>query len=230
MKSVRHVVIDKNGGEQVSFNPTGHMVLFAIEKAKAPGEGDPELARRAGISPSQPAAWAKKYGTMYLAWLEEFIEASHFSRQAEVLEAVGMIHATQGQYAYWKDLAKKHGVIADEVKEVRVTLNTDFNIVLAQGDLADARRRILQEVRGLGEPGKPRVVDVTPPKDTTSPEGAGSGAGDMQGRSVALPPPLVRDGGQPERGTPVPAVSKRDTPPGTNKVLAKRAVPSRTKK
>lgn len=230
MKPCKEVIIGKSGEETVRFNPSARMVLFAIEKSKAPGDGDGELARRAGIDSETPRMWAKKYGQLYVEWLDEFVETAGFSREAEVLEAVGMLHATQGNYQFWSQMAKKHGVIADEVKEVRVTLNTDFNIVLAQGDLADARRRILQEVRGLGDPGKPRVVDVTPPKDAAGTQGAGSGAGDMQGRSMALSPPLVRDRGQPERGTPVSAVPQRDTPPSTDKVLAKRAVPSRSKK
>lgn len=228
MKPAKEVIIGKSGEETIRMNPTAHMILFAMEKAKAPGDSDTEVAKRAGITPSSPSKWAKKYGTLYLEWLDEFIETAFYSKQAEVLEAVGMIHATQGSYQHWRDMSKKHGVIAEDVKEVRVTLNTDFNIVLAQGDLADARRRILQEVRGLGEPGKPRVVDVTPSKDASSPEGSGNRAGNLQGGSLALPDSLGGDGRQSERGTPIPALPERHTPTGVDKILAKRAVPPRT--
>lgn len=195
MKPVVERIIDKNGGETTRFHATGQMFLFAMEKAKAPGEGDGELAKRAGIPSGSPRKWAQKYGSLYLEWLDEFVEATHFSRQAEVLEAVGMVNATQGDHKFWKDMAKKHGVISEETKDIRVTINTDFNVILAQGDLADARRRILQEVRGLGNEGEPGVVDITPSEDTSSPESTGGGAGNLQGRPMALPTPLGRNRG-----------------------------------
>lgn len=164
MKRTRHVITDKNGNEQVEFVPTGHMIVFAIEKAKSPGDSDHAIAERAGMKGSNPSTWAKKYGVMYLEWLEEFIETSHFSKQAEVLEAVGMVHATQGSYSFWKDMARKHGVIADEQKEVKVTISTDFSqVLMAVGNNFEAAKaKMLADLRGVKDTKKTIEVEAIP--------------------------------------------------------------------
>jgi len=225
MKPVKHITYDKNGEEQVFFNASPRMILFAIEKSKAPGEADGTLAKRAGIDPSLPCKWASKYGQLYLNWLEEFVDTNVGDRQAEVLEAVGMIQATQlNGYSFWKDMAKKHGVIKDDAKVQNIVINTDFSQILI-GDPVEARRRILQETRGLVIP---TGLGVAPPPGVGQHQGAGSGTGDLQERPVEIFDALDSDGRRPEQGAPVPVVSKQTTPSGNNRVLGKRKISRRT--
>lgn len=171
MKRTLHETTTKDGDKEITFFPTAHMILFANEKAKNLTRGDPDIAREAGIDPSLPGGWARKYGSYYLTWLEEFIEASAFSKQAEVLEAVGMIHATQGSYSFWKDMARKHGVIADEIKQQNITINTDFSQILLGNSAEAARDIILAEVMGIkkGAPIEANAVVVTPDEKIARP-------------------------------------------------------------
>lgn len=224
MKPVRELIIGKSGEETIRFNPTGHQILFAIEKAKAPGESDYELAKRAGVDAANPSKWAKKYGQLYLEWLEEFVEASHFSKQAEILEAVGMVHATQGQYSYWKDMARKHGVIQDEAKTLALTVNTDFTQILI-GDPLEARRRILQEARGVVVQGGVGVAAPSGIGEQTSP---GSGAGNVQDGPVEVLNALDTNRRQSEFRESVPVIPAKTSPSGSNRILAKRKIPPST--
>lgn len=207
MKRVRHVVFDKNGEEHEQFNPTPRMIIFAAEKSKNPEMGDPDIARLAGLDPASPGMWVRKYGALYLTWLEECIEATAFGKEAQVLEMVGMIEASQGAFSFWKEMARKHGVIQDEVKELTVQVNTNFTTILAGESAQDARRRLLQEIRGLGNGGKPVVVDVTPSENTASPTSTGDRASNVQGGPVALPAALGSNRRRTKRREPIPGVS-----------------------
>lgn len=224
MKSVIHTVIGKSGEEITEFLPTPKMILFAIEKAKAPDESDAELARRSGSNPNMPNAWARKYGELYKVWLDEFVEGASFSRESEVLELVGMIQASQGNFSFWKEMARKHGVIKDEVKELSLTINTDFSQILV-GDPNEARRRILLETRGVVVPTRPGVAA---PTGIGQQEGAGSGAGDVLQKPMEIPNTLDSDGRQPEQGKSVSVVPKQNPPSGSRRILANRKIPSST--
>lgn len=151
MKPIREVVTNKNGDEEVRFHPSARMLLFAMKKAENQAESDTEVARIAGIDPQLPNRWASKYGTLYLEWLEEFVDSTPMGNEAALLERVGMIQALQSNnYSFWKDLAKKYGVIKEEVGNLSITLNTDFTAVLVEGSPERARERILREVMGVG--------------------------------------------------------------------------------
>ena len=206
------------------------MELFALKKAVNPEMGDGDIARLAKIDPQAPGRWAKKYGSYYLSWLEEFLEQYVEDDHAKLLDMVGMTRARQGNFQFWDRMAKKHGVIADEPKEMKVTLNTNFEVILQGGDLADARRRILQEVRGLGDARAIEVVSAPARELGGGVEGSGGGAGDLPTGPLALPAPLGRDGGRSEREGAVSAVSKRPSLAGSDPRLGKRAVPPGAKK
>lgn len=154
---------------------------------------------------------------MYLDWLDSAVDGECGQEDAAVLERVGMINATQkGGYSYWKDMARKHGVIKDEVKETKVTINTDFTAILAMGDLDAARRRILQELRGVEFEGGSGVVDVTPIREL---EGARSGTSQVQEGSMVLAHPLGSDRGRSEQGASLPALSQQDSPASSYSIL-----------
>lgn len=160
MKPVLEVVKDKNGEETIHFNPTPLMQLFAIEKAKNPGLGDREVAEHAGIDPQNPGRWACKYGSHYLTWLEEATESAVVGKEAVLLERVGMMQALQrNNYSYWKDLAKKYGVIKEEVKEQNLTI-VDFGGA-SFADLEGLRSQILREVMGVGSASEAIAVEAT---------------------------------------------------------------------
>lgn len=212
MKPVVERVIDKNGDETTRFHPTGSMLLFAMKKAEFPGLGDGEVSERAGIDPQLPGRWAKKYGTLYLEWLEEFCEQTPFGQDAALLERVGMVQAIQSNnFSYWKEMAKVKGVIKEEAAPTHLTINTDFSAVFI-GDFNDARRKILEAYRGVVNPGGSRVVDAPVERLEDGAQGPGAGTSPLQAGSVEVAHPLGEDRGHPEQGIPVPAVPRKSTP------------------
>lgn len=224
MKPILQTVIDKNGKEEQQFSPSPKMILYSIYKGRNPAKTEQEVCELAGLDSQLPGRWSRKYGSYYTDWLDEAIDGECGQDAALVLERVGMIQATQkGNYQYWRDLARKHGVIQDEVKPAQITINTDFTAILAMGDLNAARTRILQELRGVGIPAGSRVVDVTPVGEH---KGPGTRASEVQGRSMALPNSLGSNRGRPEQGSSLPALSQQDTSPSAYDILDEGAVPS----
>lgn len=193
------------------------MILFSIFKAENPGKSEDELCELAGIDPQLPSRWARKYGTLYLEWLDEAEDQSVLD-DAKVLERVGMMQAVQpGNYQYWRDMAKSKGVIKEEVREQKITINTDFSaILLAGGSFDEARARILETHRGMGNA---IGSGMAAPPRVGEPEGAGVGARPLQARPVALAHALGADGGRAEQREPLPAVPEQDTFAGSYVVL-----------
>lgn len=225
MRKVLEKVVDKNGATTIRFSPTAHMRIFAMEKAKNPGAGDRDVCREAGLDPQCAEKWAERYGSHYLEWLEEFIEQTPSGKEAALLERVGMVQALEpGNFQYWRELARTHGVIKEEVREQKITINTDFSQILIAGeDFEDARRRILQKYRGVVDAREPRVVDVTRKREQASP---GDGTGDLQKEPLALDHALGEDGGHAKQGEPVSALSGKNSPPSHRRNLGKRKIPS----
>jgi len=214
VKPVLERVLDKNGEESVHFHPTARMQLFAIKKSESPGLGDGDIAKEMNIDPQLPRRWAERYGRHYLEWLEEYVESNVTGNEALVLERVGMVQAVQrNNYSFWRDMAKKHGVIKEEVKDTtHITINTDFSHIFVGADFNDARRKILDAYRGLGNKTGPGVVDVAHERLQICEGREDSGVGSMQDGPVEVVNPLGEDRGHAEQGEPVPAVPRKSTP------------------
>ena len=105
MKPVLREVIDKNGGSEMVFTPTAKMILYSIMRAKNPGADNAEVCRQAGCAPDMPGRWAGKYGSHFTNWLEEALDAQ-VDDDAAVLERIGMIEASQGNFTFWKEMAR----------------------------------------------------------------------------------------------------------------------------
>lgn len=189
MKPVIDKALSKDGEIIVRFHPSARMILFAQMKAKYSNKSDTAICRELDISPNLPGTWRKKYGSLYTEWLDEF-QDNYTEKKAELLEAVGMVNATQGNFQFWRELARTHNVIKDEVKTQHLTINTDFSAILI-GDLDEARKRILQEVRGVAIEDGSRMANRTVEEQHQGPRDR---AGDVQEVSVEIPNTLDSNG------------------------------------
>lgn len=232
MKPVIEEVIDKNQNTITRFNPLGTMILFAAAKARNPDMSDLEIFNELGTKTNLHKQWVKRYGEHYQNWLEEFVDGQTY-RKSELLEIVGMSQAIQpGNYQYWRDMAKTHGVIRDEPKtSTTINVNTDFSQVHnGTESFEDARRRLLSELRGVDYKGGSRVVDAVGIPIPTGREGEGDRACRMQEEPLAMANPLGEDRGCSEQGVPIPAIPERPTPTSDDPLLGKRTKPTRAKK
>lgn len=221
MKPVIQTIIDKNGAEEIRFNPTAQMVLYSIHRGKNPGMSTSEVCALAGINPGLPGKWSAKFGSYFTNWLEEAIDF-HVDDDAAVLERVGMIHAAQGNYNFWKDMARTKGVIKEEAPKRSLTINTDFSQVLIAvgGDFNAARSRLLSAHRGVADAGEPGLVSAPSSNGSGVGSGAGNRAGELQKRSMEIPDALDTDGGRAEQREPVPALSEQAPLTGSYEDLA----------
>lgn len=217
MKPVLQTVIDKNGNSEQVFRPTAKMILYSIYRAENPGAGTSEVCRMAGVDPVMPGRWAAKYGSHFMNWIEEALDAQT-NDDAKVLERVGMIQASQGNFQFWREMARTKGVIKEEQPKRGITLNTDFTVVLAAvgGNFDAARQQILSAHRGVEYKGEPGVVVVASGGQRNS---AGDGASAVQGQPVAVPNALGTNGGCTKQRKPVPAISEQDASPSSDPVL-----------
>jgi len=218
VKQALRVVIDKNGAQETIFQPTGLMMQFGIMKARDQAASDFQICQRLDINFSTFSRWRTKYGSYFTDWLEEFIEMQMGDHSA-LLEAKGMEMALQdGNFQYWREMARTKGVIKDDVKPASITINTDFTAIIAAagGDLNAARARILQETRGLAQPGAAVVAPPAPQREQASPAARAS---DVQGGSLEVDNSLGEDRGHPEQGEPIPAVPRRHAPSSNYVVL-----------
>lgn len=217
MKPVLRTVIDKNGGEETVFAPTAQMILYSIYRAENPGMGTSEVCKMAGIAPSMPGKWAAKYSHHFMNWIEEALDAN-VNDDAKVLERIGMINATQGNFQFWREMARTKGVIKEEAPKRGLTLNTDFTVILAAvgGDFNAARQHILSAHRGVEHQGDAGLVHLT---SSGEHPGAGAGASPVQREPVAVSNPLGANRRRAKRQEPIPAFSEQATSPGSDPVL-----------
>jgi hypothetical protein len=165
MSNVLEETIAKDGSVLVRFNPTAKMIVYAMFRSKNPDKTDQEVCEMAHMAPQSLSRWRSMYGSHFTTWLEEEIELHQQGNEAAVLEAVGMSQALRkNNYQYWRDMARKHGVIQDEVKTQNITINTDFSAIMI-GDLESPRDQILFELRGI----KPAPKQLDKPQDIEVP-------------------------------------------------------------
>lgn len=218
MKPVLRTVIDKNGNEERVFSPSARMILFSVYKTE--GLSDEEACDKAKIDRELPGRWRVKYGSWFTGWLEEAMDQGA-SDDAKILERVGMVNAIQGNFQFWREMARTKGVIKEEVKNQSLTINTDFTTILQMvgGDLNAARAKLLHATRGLAEPERPRVAEPALEQRASGASGEGNRARHVQGRSLALSHALGSNGGCAEQGESLSAVSEQAAFTSTYEVL-----------
>ena len=219
MKQVLQEVTDKNGNISIKFNATAKMILFAIGKAKNPSWSDNEVLDDIGIHRNSLSQWKTKYGSHFTSFIEEMIDNFAPDKGAELLEAVGMVNALQGNYNFWKDLAKTRGVIKEDAKSVSLTINTSFEHI-SLGDFNEQRARLLSELRGVGVSGKSGVAEPVTIEHKASGKGPGNRAGKVQTRSVAFLDTLGSDRRCNGTTESIPAVSQQEAPTSDDSLLA----------
>ena len=221
MKKVIDQTFGKNGDVLEVFTPTAKMIIYAICLAKNPLWTDAEVSRETGITPVSISRW-RKYGSAFTEWLEEFLDQHAPDKEAELLEAVGMVNAIQGNYNFWKDMAKARGVIKEDSRSLTINLNTDFSHI-SLGDFDEQRARLLSELRGVGVSGKSRVAEPLTIEHQGSDKSSGDRVGEVQNGSLALANPLGSNRGRRRAGQPVPALSQQAASSDSDPLLATHA-------
>lgn len=200
MKPVVHIVLDKNGQEREEFTPTAHMIVFAQHKARFPHLSDSECCKEIGLRKETYNNWCNRYGARFSNWLFECMDMFVDDKKAQLLEAVGMIKATQGEYQFWRDMARTHNVIKEEAKnEVKIAIGTTDFSSLSGKDLEYERERLLAEVRGLDAPRRSEVADGASEGEH---EGMGDRVSSLPEECLVLSDSLVPDGERAERDEP----------------------------
>jgi len=219
MRKVLDKTFGKNGDVIETFCPTAKQILFAMCKAKNAHMTDSEVAHEVGITPQAVSRWRCDYGSSFSGWLEEMIDQYAPDKDAELLHAVGMVHAVQGNYNFWKDMAKSKGVIKEDSKPMHITINTDFSHI-SIGDFHEERARLLSELRGVGKSGKSRVAEPVTIEHQGGSESKGDRTSEVQDRSMALANPLGSNRGRARTRQPVPALSQQATSSDSDSLLA----------
>ncbi len=217
MKSVIYTVTDKNGNDQTTFQATPRMILYAITASKHPTLVEDELCDLIGIHRRSIKRWKELYDrpkqdkNYFSDWLEEFTDANTNvdEQKKAVLEAVGMINATQGNFQFWREMARTQGVIKEEPKNTSITINTDFSQIAIGANFDEARRALLRSTQGVE---LPRTAPVAPVIEHQQPQGVGSGASGVQEEPVAVHDTLGSNRGHAKRGRSVPIVPSKKAP------------------
>jgi hypothetical protein len=197
------------------------MILYAITASKHPHLVEDELCDLIGIHRRSVKRWKELYDSpeqkknYFSDWLEEFVDANTNidEHKKAVLEAVGMINATQGNFQFWREMARTQGVIKEEPKNTSITINTDFSQIAIGADFDEARRKMLENLRGVVVEGRPRVANDPKPGER---EGSGVGASEMQDRSLVLPDTLGTNRRRSTEREHFSAVPAKRSPKNTN--------------
>lgn len=204
MKPVIEKTIAKDGSVLIRFNATPKMVLAAITIAQSPHLSEEEVCESLRMDKRSFSRWRSLYGSAFNDWLDEALDihSPEETHKKKILEAVGMINAVQGNYQFWRDMARTNGVIKEEVKNQSITINTDFSQIAIGADFNETRRALLKQLTGVEYAGEPRMAETTLIGQR---ESTGSGTRDVQSQPVVLDDSL---GSNRRRPRERPAVSK----------------------
>lgn len=217
MKPVIYTTTTKSGDKETVLNPTPRMLLYAITWAKDLTRVEDEVCDAIGIHRRSIKRWKELYDqpkqqrNYFSEWLEDTVEslANTDEQKKSILEAVGMIEATQGGYQFWRDMSRTYGAIKEEVKSTSITINTDFSQIAIGANFDEARRALLKSTQGVE---LPRTAPVAPIIEHQQPQGVGGGTGGVQEEPVAVLDPLATNGRYAKRGRAVPIIPSKKTP------------------
>jgi len=221
MNPVLEEVIQKDGSTKVVFSATPRMLLYAITWAQDLTRIENEVCDKIGIHRRSIKRWKELYDTPKQArnyfsnWLEETVEAlaNTDEQKKAVLEAVGMIEATQGKYQFWRDMSRTYGAIKEETKATSITINTDFSQIAIGANFDEARRKILRDATGVELPRGTPVAPTLEPRQEH--KGDGDGASGLQSITLEVPNPLDSNGKRSKRGGTISILSPK-IPPRTD--------------
>lgn len=148
-------------------------------------------------------------------WLEEAIDihAATDDHKKTILEAVGMVNAVNGNFQFWREMARTQGVIKEEPKNTSITINTDFSQIAIGANFDEARRQILRDATGVE---LPRGTTVAPTLELRQEHKSdGDGTSGLQGIPLEVPNPLDSNGKRAKRSSAVSILPPKD-PSRTN--------------
>jgi len=120
-----------------------------------------------------------------LQWYQEALENLGCNTK-KMLEAVGKIMAANGEYSFWKDMARTYDVIsAEKIEQKHTIIPADLGKYdeLTDEQIERAQQRIMASLRGEEDKGDSRLLDDASEGQEPSENGADS----LQERSLEIP-------------------------------------------
>lgn len=185
-RSLRCLVVKKDQYGKIighEFRPT-HLMRLMLYESNDPKNSHlemKEIFKRRGIAFTVFKNWQKDFVEVneetlhtinfFQEWWDE--QVSLFSMDPKAaLRHIGMQHALEGKFSFWKEMSRTEGVIsAEEVNHnIRVIpMELGKNDATIE-DIRSAKRKLLDAQRGMGDRGGDQVAAQTPdgPKGPTS--------------------------------------------------------------
>lgn len=179
----------------VKFNPTPPMKAFAISAFLDPsvsGKSPEEICRAAGVS----AALYKKFLSFepqFSEWLEDFRISIGGKNRRAALEAVGYQEALKGDFAFWKVLAVKEGIISHDRLDIGAAIPANLGAFnnFSEDQLSDLRDSLLSGLRSVEDAG---TINLAEGPGGWQPEGDSTGVIEVPEGQMALDEGMGLDG------------------------------------
>lgn len=161
----------------VEFSPTPKMLRYviAVNKAENISKSNLEICKELGISEPEFSRWhndfvihefdkdgnVKASKNHFQDWFDEVLEIRS-GEEREMLRAVGMKKALEGEYNYWRDMSKTYGAISNDIvehKHTTIPFSLKENATL--DDIKHAKAKLLAQQRSLGDAGGSGMVRLT---------------------------------------------------------------------
>lgn len=201
-KLVKH----KNGSiASAEFLPDVQMRLWVVARAdrQHKDSSDEALLRRLKWKSTLITDWKRWFDPGFSEWYADAIYAQG-SPLRSLLEQIGRENAYKGDYNFWRDLARTHGVISNETVEHKINIGqfTKGLENLSDAELEKRANSMLSASRGVENQG---TIDLAGTIDIGGQAGDGDRVGEMQEKPVVLAEPRG-DGKPKEPREPGPAV------------------------
>ena len=190
-----------HGVELVEFVPSPSMRIYALSAFCDPkliGKKPDVICRAIGLGANSYKSFLQ-YEPHFSEWLEETRAMLGGKNKRALLEYVGMEKAAGGDFAFWKAMAIKHGVIETDKLTIGVDIPSNLSALgeMDESKLLAYENTILATLRGEAEPGK---IDDAEGDPGWEPEGDPTGAAEVPPESVVLADKLGADGECPLQG------------------------------
>ncbi len=150
--------------EFTTFLPDQKMKLFAMslfcDKEISSGN-TAVVCRAAGLPENSYEKFCKDYDPWFSEWLEQRRFALGGRNKRAALEAVGLEEALKGNFAFWKPLAIREGIIDHDKMEVGLNIPVSLPALkeLDDSQLKSLEDTVMASLRGEADSGEIAMVE-----------------------------------------------------------------------
>lgn len=170
-----------NGKTEVQFVPMSQMYAFAMARAmpQNAAKDDAEICEFINLKKQTLNNWRNDYNPYFDEWLENFI-LTHTNKKLlkQMLEAVGIKKALEGEFNFWKSLALREKIITPEAMNLNV-IPVDLKNYdeWNESEIASQRQALLDSLRPALDQGGFGVDDAA---QEAGAQGSSHGANPVQ--------------------------------------------------